>query len=305
MSSFCTSMILILIVARNDSHGFVPRFARRRRDDAAGPGIIGLCAYTRFSDMLGRGRACSLTKVDCVSSLSELVLTESAMTLPSSSSHDLARSKIESAFGHVTDFVARLQTEFDQSRAVENRGEVTCMWFVRGETRFSSDERRSGINDIFERVLIPQQVRSASTLVVCNITQHLVELIWLLLRRLSLVILSVKALTTFFQVTNPNEGISLVRLLGMVAWCEQTLSGLFTFGRFVGVSLLCRPAGDSIGWENPIKALNVVLSYDDDLKLAQLISYNRILIDKSAFQVQQYYGRCSSSPSHFFLLIVI
>ena len=250
--------------------------------------------------MLGRGRACSLTKIDCVSSLSELVLTESAMTLPSSSSHDRARKAIESAHGHVTDFVARLQTELcDEKRAVENRGEVTCLWFVRGESR-SSDLRRTEINDIFTRLLIPERVRSASTLVVGNMTLHSVELVWLLLRRLSSVILSAKALTSFFQVSNLNERISLVRLLGMVAWCEQTLSGTFTFGRFVGVSALCRPAGDSIGWENPIKALNSVLSFHDDLKLAQLISYNRILIDKSAIQVSRVSFSLDTKPNLFF-----
>ena len=57
------------------------------------------------------------------------------------------------------------------------------------------------------------------------------------------------------------------------------------FGRFVGVSALCRAAGDSVGWESPLKALGVVLNYSDELKLAQLVSYNRILIDKTAIQV--------------------
>jgi hypothetical protein len=89
-------------------------------------------------------------------------------------------------------------------------------------------------------LLIPEHVRSVSTLVVCTFALHLVDLIWLLLRRLSLVILGVQALTSFFQVSNLNERMSLVRLLSMVAWCEHTLTGTFTFGRFVGVSALCR-----------------------------------------------------------------
>jgi hypothetical protein len=183
----------------------------------------------------------------------------------------------------VNEFLSRLQEQFREERAIEVRGEVTCVWFVRGSD--ISDERRADVNHAFTRLLVPHHVRSVSTLVVCQLTLHLVDLIWLLLRRLSLVILASNALTSFFQVSNLDQSISLVRLLSMVAWCEHTLTGTFTFGRFVGVSALCRPAGDMIGWENPLKALDVVLNYHDELKLAQLVSYNRILIDKSAIQV--------------------
>ena len=268
---------------RKDNDQVVPRLARRRSRAAAGPVISGLCAYTRFSDMLGRGRNCALTNIDCVSSLSELVLTESSNTLPSSSSHSRASNAINHARLQVNEFLQRLQGQFRDDRPIEVRGEVTCVWFVRGSD--ISDVRREAVNDVFTRILVPHRVRSVSTRVLCQLTLHLVDLIWLLLRRLSNAILGLQALTSFFQVSNLNEPISLVRLLSMVAWCEHTLTGTFTFGRFVGVSALCRAAGDSVGWESPLKALGVVLNYSDELKLAQLVSYNRILIDKTAIQV--------------------
>ena len=274
---------------RSEIHGFVPRLARRRHTEAARAGILGLCAYTRYSDMLGRGRKSDLTNIDCVSPLSDLVLTESSRSLPSSSSHSRATTAINSALTHVNGFLKRLKDEFTVERPVECRGEVTCVWFVRGAD--CSATRREGINDVFGRLLISQHVRSASTIVVCNLTLHLVDLIWLLLRRLSRVILGVQALTSFFQVSNLNERISLVRLLSMVAWCEHTLTGTFTFGRFVGLSALCRSVGDGIGWENPFLTLNLVLGYQDELKLAQSISYNRVLIDKSITQVSNCFSR--------------
>jgi len=179
--------------------------------------------------------------------------------------------------------VPRLQSAIRDDRAIEVRGEVTCLWFVRGSDR--SNERRDEVNDVFMRLLIPQHVRSVSALVVRNLTLHLVDLIWLILRRLSLIILGVQSLTSFFQVSDFSQSISLVRLLSMVAWCEHTLTGTFTFGRFVGVSALCRPTGDRVGWENPLLALESILAYSDELKLAQLISYNRVLLDHSHGQV--------------------
>jgi len=277
-----------LFRCRSEVNGIVPRFARRRHTEAACQSIVGFCAYTRYSDLLGRGRKSDLTNIDCVSSLSELVLTESSGTLPSSSSHTRAYTAIGSALPHVNAFLSRLQDELTEDRPVECRGEVSCLWFVRGVD--SLTVRRTGINDVFGRLLIPQHVRSVSTLVVCTFTLHLVDMIWLLLRRLSLVILGVQALTAFFQVSNLNERLSLLRLLSMVAWCEHTLTGTFTFGRFVGVSALCRSVGDNIGWENPLKTLNLVIAYQDELKLAQLISYNRILIDKSITQVHNLFS---------------
>ena len=264
-------------------NGVVPRLPNRRDQTAAGKVVTGACCYSRFSDMVGRGSKCTLTKIDCLSHLCDVVLVGHD-ELPSTSAHVRARNSLEAARLHVHAYLERVNVELSQERCVEVRAEGTCVLFIKSVLWVDSNYR-DGVNDLFNRLFVKEHVRSVSIAVVRKFTIQLTDIVWMLLRRLSLLALSVKSLTSFFHVNVASEQFTLIRLLGMVAWCEQTLSNTLTFGDLVGIPILTRSIGESCGWENPFKALEFVQSFEDELKLAQLVSYNHIHTDTKLTQV--------------------
>ena len=233
--------------------------------------------------MVGRGSKCALTQIDCLSHLCDVVLV-GHNELPSTSAHVRARNSLEAARLHVNDYLKRANVELSQDRCVEVRAEGTCVLFLKSGL-WADSYRRDGVNDLFNRLFVKDHVRSVSIEVVRQFTIHLTDIVWLLLLRLSLVALGVQSLRTFFQVNVASERFSLIKLLGMVAWCEQTLTNTLTFGDLVGIPVLTRSVGLICGWENPFKALAFVQSFEDELRLAQLVSYNHIHTDTTLTQV--------------------
>ena len=273
-------MLLIFRFRSVDHNGVVPRLSNRRKFDKAASVISGICAYTRFSDMLGRAGNCCLTKIDSLSNLCEVMFSNG---LPSSSANARVHDALDRARLKVHEYLDRVNAELSSNRCIEARGEATCVWFAKS-AEFLESKRRSGVNDLFTRLLVKDNIRSVSTEVVRAFSVQLTDILWLLLRRLSLMALGVKSLTSFFQVNVFGESQSLIRLLAMAAWCEQTLTTTLTFGELIGVPTLTR--GNILcGWENPFKALDYIKNYHDELKLAQLSSYNQIRTETSKSKV--------------------
>ena len=272
---------------RHPEHkGVVPQLPTRKKDGSLSSLVIGKCAYSRSSDMLGRGRDNPLTKINFVEHLTEVVLW---------SGHDSTNSKVISldakarqalgdAQSHVKEYIKRLGTQFHERRRVEARGEVTCVRFIFGvddPERFDVDWS-SGVADVFDRMLIPGHLSSVDTVVLGDLSRHFTELLWAFMRRLGTSVLDARAISSCFGLGRLHREVdsnaTILHLVAMTAFCEQTLTHTLPFCNVMGVPGLCDAVSRVIGWENPLEAFVRILGRPE-VDIARFVTHNRLSQD--------------------------
>ena len=268
---------------RHPEHrGVVPKLPARKKGISAPSIVVGKCAYTRSSDMVGRGSENPLAKIDFVSHLTEVALSSGGdSTHPGDAK---ARQALIEAQSHVKVFIERLASQFTEGRRVEARGEVTCVRFIRAEEPEPFDALWSaGVADVFERLLIPDNISSVDTVALGRFAQHFTEILWSLMRWLGTTVLDAKAVTSSFglgqlEKSHVDGRATMLHLVAMTAFCEQTLTHTFPFCNVMGVPGLCDRVSRQNGWENPLEAFVWVMG-KPEIDIARFVSHNRLSLD--------------------------
>ena len=268
---------------RHPEHrGVVPKLPARKKDISAPSIVVGKCAYTRSSDMVGRGSENPLAKIDFLSHLTEVVLSSGGDSTHSGDAK--ARQALAEAQSHVKLFSERLASQFTEGRRIEARGEVTCVRFIRGEEPEPFDALWSaGVADVFERLLIPDNISSVDTVALGRFAQHFTEILWSLMRWLGTTVLDAKAVTSSFglgqlEKSHVDGRATMLHLVAMTAFCEQTLTHTFPFCNVMGVPGLCDRVSRQNGWENPLEAFVWVMG-KPEIDIARFVSHNRLSLD--------------------------
>jgi hypothetical protein len=141
------------------------------------------------------------------------------------------------------------------------------------------------VKDVFSRLLKYSHIRSVDTHTLGRFVSTQAEIMMILLRRLGNLGLFMRSIRSAFGLgLTHGKQPTMLQLLGMVAWCEQSLTTTVPFGRLVGVPALCSSVGNRLGFENPFKVFQEITERPE-IWLARYISYNRLLIDKERVQV--------------------
>jgi hypothetical protein len=276
-----------------DHHGVVPQLSNRKKRGSTSSVIVGKCAYSRSSDMLGRGDQNPLTKINFLAHLTEVVLSSGQDTNTSRAveSDAQARQALVDAQSHVKEYVKRLGTQFREGRRVEARGEVTCVRFIYGEDDPEGFESVwiSGVADVFDRLLIPGNLSSVDTAVLRDFSQYFTEFLWALMRRLGTLVLDARAMSSCFGLGRLQNGdvdakATMLHLIAMVAFCEQTMTQTLPFCNVMGIPALCNTASCENGWENPMEAFVCILGRPE-VDIARFISHNRLALDTKRVDV--------------------
>ena len=240
--------------------------------------------------MLGRGPQSPLAKIDFLAYLCEIALAQNA----TSGVLGNARLELNNAAEYVGEFVNIVKEEMTVKRAVESRGEATIVIYVKSTLGDESDtedtENQNGlwsdaVKDVFSRLLKFSHIRSVDTHTLGRFVSTQAEIMMILLRRLGNLGLLMRSIGSAFGLgLTHGKQPTMLQLLGMVAWCEQSLTTTLPFGRLVGVPALCSSVGNLVGFENPFKVFQEITERPE-IWLARYISYNRLLIDKERVQV--------------------
>jgi hypothetical protein len=96
-------------------------------------------------------------------------------------------------------------------------------------------------------------------------------------------VLDAKAMTSCFglgrlQKPEVDAQATMLHLVAMAAFCEQTLTHTFPFCNVVGVPGLCDRVSRQNGWENPLEAFSWILT-QPELDIARFVSHNRLSLD--------------------------
>jgi hypothetical protein len=234
--------------------------------------------------MVGRGSDNPLAKIDFLPHLTEVVLSSGRDSSQHHADDAKARQALAEAQSHVKVFVDRLACQLTEGRRVEARGEVTCVRFINGESPEEFDSNWStGVADVFGRLLKPENLSSVDTFVLGRFALHFTDILWTLMRRLGTMVLDAKAMTSCFglgrlQKPEVDAQATMLHLVAMAAFCEQTLTHTFPFCNVVGVPGLCDRISRQNGWENPLEAFSWILS-QPELDIARFVSHNRLSLD--------------------------